>query len=236
MKRPPFVFASLAALMLIGSPVFAEPDLVYPVKPEALIAILPAASENWKVTRSQGEIALGEWLESRATRVYKFVSQSPEIPSVGQVELRLTDTANFPAALGDFQDFQTGKNGALEKTLIEENPALILPLSESKTLVQILVDNRYLVRLTFSELPKVDAASWLKSLKLDVLHQIKTPSAGELPEEVKLVFLDELQPHKNRAYSVAPPNNKVYAEYLKTLPKEPAESEAETLIKSKDAQ
>jgi hypothetical protein len=139
----------------------------------------------------------------------------------GEAEITVVDTAGFTSALASFAAFVPGKFGALEKTRIGTLPAIIITNEDGREFTQPLVSSRYIVEITFTNLPRQRVADWLRGFHFDTL----SPNDRALPSrsrEFRLAHVDELQPANNRSYSVSATSTKRVNDFLKTLPAEPS--------------
>lgn len=217
-------FRTLAVFLFGGvALVSAQPAApIFPFEPVQLVAVLPAAPADWKVTRSVADGSLGEWLETRATRV--FQAPPPESGAradapPGEVEISVVDTAGFGPALAAFADFKPGKNGAIEKKLFGSLPALVITGESDREIVQLLVSARYIVEITFTHLPQHRTEDWLRGFHFDALPAA-SPTPTTRPREFRLTHVDELHPQKNRSYLVSVSQSKRVSEFFQTLPAE----------------
>jgi hypothetical protein len=186
-----------------------------------LLAVLPTAPTDWKVTRSEADNSLGEWLETRATRTF----QPPPTPSAGSdaapatpldgVEVSVVDTAGFAPSLGAFAGFTPGKSSIIEKKLLGSLPTIIISGEGGRQLVQVLVSARFIVEITLPNLPKQHVEDWLRAFHFDISPQ-RAPTTR--PSEFRLTHVDELHPENNRSYIVSATNSKRVDEFLKALP------------------
>jgi hypothetical protein len=197
---------------------------IFPFDPAQLLVVLPAAPADWKVIRSEAENTLGEWLETRATRVF----QAPPSPVAdagaatsalppAEIEITVVDTAGFAPALATFANFTPGKVANIEKKLTGTLPTIIITNENERQFVQVLVAARYIVELTMTNLPRPRVDDWLRSFHFDALPPAsKTPT--NRPREFRLAHIDELQPKNNRTLLVSTTNSKRVDDFLKTLP------------------
>lgn len=206
-------------LALVSSAFAQQTPRVFPFEPAQLVTVLPAAPADWKVTRSTADGSLGEWLETRATRVF----QAPPHPGaaadapLGEVEVSVVDTAGFPPSLAAFADFKTGKSGVIEKKLLGSLPAIAIAGEGGRKITQILVSTRYIVEITATHLPQHRIEDWLRGFHFDLLPAA-SPTPRTRPQEFRLTHVDELHPEKNRSYLVSLSNSKRVSEFLQALP------------------
>jgi len=202
---------------------------ILPFEPAQMLGVLPSAPSDWKVLRSDADITLGEWLETRATRVF----QAPPAPAnagaaavadapPGQIEISVVDTAGFTPALVAFANFTPAKNGNMEKKLIGTVPAIVIGNETERQFIELLVSSRYLVEITLTNLPRHRVDDWLRAFHFETLPQAsRAPASGT--REFRLTHLDEIQPKNNRSYMVSTTNARRVDAFLKTLPATPAE-------------
>lgn len=224
-------FAVLSVLLAarFSSASAQESPGIFPFEPAQMLGVLPTAPADWKVLRSVADSTLGEWLETRATRVFQAppapasagAAVIPDAPP-GQIEISVVDTAGFTPALVAFANFTTAKSGNMEKKLIGSVPAIVIGSETERQFVELLVSSRYLVEITLTNLPRQRIDDWLRTFHFETLPQAnRAPTRGT--REFRLTHLDELQPKNNRSYSVSTTSAKRVDAFLKTLPAAPAE-------------
>jgi hypothetical protein len=190
-----------------------------PFQPEQLLATLPDTPRDWTLVRSDADLFLGDALLSKATRVFWAptkplnASDTPP-PPPGEVKIRILDTAGDVPSLADFADFKPAKNGSIERKFIGSLPAIVFGGDETKQVTQVLVSSRYILDVTFTNLPQQRVEDWLRSL-----HFNRLPEKSEGPPaptgQFRLSYVDELHPEKNRSYNVAATDRKRLNEILK---------------------
>jgi hypothetical protein len=214
---------SLLVLSLgIAGTVSAEPTpAVFPFEPAQLLTTLPAAQPEWTVIRSEADSSLGDWVETKATRVFAAPTGVPSGPA-GEAEISVTDTAGFTPSLANFANFTAGKSGNVEKKLTGSLPTIIVTAEEGRQLTQVLVSGRYIVEILLTRTPQSRIEDWLRAFRFDLLPpKSATPTAR--PREFRLSHVDELHPENNRSYSVSTTSSKRVSNFLKTLPPEKSE-------------
>lgn len=204
-----------------------QPSPVFPFEPAQLLATLPAAPTEWSTIRSEAETTLGDWLETRATRVYRMMPSTPTEGDTApasvpvEVEISVTDTAGLVSSLAAFANFTPGKNGSVEKKLTGSLPTIIFAGDDGRQLMQVLVSGRYIVELAANRSSQFRVDDWLRGFRFDTLPpQSATPTTR--PKEFRLSHLDELHPENNRSYSVSTTNSTRVSAFLKSLPVSPA--------------
>lgn len=212
---------SLVFSILLSGPLLAAepPHAVFPLNPTELLATLPATPTDWTLVRSDGGTNFGEWLTSRATRVFQPPPPPPgTVPAPGprEVEITIVDTGGFAPTLTSFADFRPEKTDAMEKLYVGGLPALTFPLDEGKQFIEILVAGRLIVEITLTGLPQVKAETWLRALHFDALPRLENSLPATRQNEYRVSYLDELHPEKNRAYNVAPTDSEGLTKILKT--------------------
>lgn len=209
--------ASFAAL--------AQPKgAILPFEPAQILATLPAAPADWATTRSDAETTLGDWLATRATRVFHGspsaqTGQEPGTPAITpvEVEVTVTDTAGFPPSLAAFTSFTPGKNGNMEKKNIGSLPAIIFTGDDGRQLTQVLVSGRYIIELSTPQSDRVRVEDWLRGFHFDKLPAQSIPLVTSV-QTFRLPYVDELHPENNRIYSVSTTSSNRISDFLKTLP------------------
>lgn len=195
----------------------------FPFEPAQLLTVLPSAPAEWTITRSEAETTLGDWLETRATRVFHSPPQpSPnnnDTATAGEVEIAVTDTAGFTPSLAGFANFTSSKSGGVEKKLIGSLPAIIFAGENGGQVTQVLVANRYIVEISLSHLPSSRIEDWLRGFHFEQLPpKPSTPATRQ--HDFHLTHIDELLPENNRSYFVSTTSSKRVSDFLKTLPAE----------------
>lgn len=217
-------FLALAFVASITQASAQTPALVFPYEPAQLLAVLPTTPADWKVLRSDAGMTLGDWVETRATRIFEAppappTADNPAPAPSGQIALSVIDTAGYTPALAAFADFRPEKTGDVEKKLLGSLPAIVVVREDGRQFVRVLVASRYIVELTLTNLPRHRAEDWLRGFHFDALPATsKTPTVR--PQEFRLSRVDELQPKKNRSYVVATTSATRMDAFLKSLPPE----------------
>jgi len=219
-------FAFLLALALHPAAIAQQTPRIFPYEPGELLAVLPPApSAEWTVTRSEADSSLGDWVETRATRTFTAPPTPPATPDAapapaGEAEVSITDTAGFLPSLAAFANFTPGKSGAVERKLLGSLPTIIFTGEDGRQITQVLVSARYIVEVTFTQLPPQRVEDWLRTLHFDFLPP-KPNTPAVRPREFRLSHVDELHPANSRSYFVSATNSQRVDAFLKTLP--PAE-------------
>jgi hypothetical protein len=223
---------SLLALSIGAASLSAaeQAPAILPFEPAQLLTALPSAPAEWKVLRSEADNALGDWVETRATRAFSSPPQPPVTPDApsgpaGEVEISVTDTAGFAPSLAAFTNFTPGKSGTLERKLIGSLPAIVTSGEDGRALTQVLVSNRYIVEVSIARLPQSKVEDWLRGFHFDLLPPGATTPVDR-PNEFRLTHIDELHPENNRSYFVSTTSSKRVHEHLKRSAK--AEKTAST--------
>ena len=217
---------SLLALSLgfAGTVSAEQTTAIFPFEPAQLLATLPAAPPEWTVVRSEADSSLGDWMETKATRVFSAPPAATSGPT-GEAEISVTDTAGFPPSLANFANFTAGKSGNVEKKLTGSLPTIVVTTEEGRQLTQVLVSGRYIVEILLTRSTPSRIEDWLRGFRFDLLPpKSVTPTAR--PREFRLSHVDELHPEKNRSYSVSTTSSKRVSDFLKTLPAEKTEEVA----------
>ncbi|HSI13318.1 MAG TPA: hypothetical protein VK961_14805 [Chthoniobacter sp.] len=213
-------------IFIVATPFMAPaepPSAVFPYEPAQLLAALPAAPAEWSTTRSEAETTLGDWLETRATRVYRRNPSTPaENDAVAasaplEVEISVTDTGGLSSSLAAFANFTPGQSGRVEKKLIGSLPSIIFAGEDGRQLTQVLVSGRYIIELAASRSSQFRVDDWLRAFRFNDLPPVSaTPHSR--PKEFRLTHVDELHPENNRSYSVSTTNSSRVSSFLKSLP------------------
>jgi hypothetical protein len=212
----------LVVLGIAGISFAGEGQAFLPVKPGELLNVLPTTPMGWRLTRSEAETNFGEWYETRASRSFEAPADATSTGGPGgRVEIRVVDTGGFQKALVAFANFKAEKSEGFEKVRLGSVPVIHLAGANGERSSQALIDQRYLVEIQIAGLPRQTAEMWLRTLKFQALPPRPGPSRIAVPKEVRLQYVDELNPSNNRAYTVAVTNAATREETLKTLPQLP---------------
>jgi hypothetical protein len=202
-------YLALALLWMgLASALVAGEKAAYPFSPDQLLTILPETPQDWTLTRSDAELFLGDSVLSKATRIFQAPAKTADASSgtalapPGEVKIRVLDTASDAPSRADFANFKPGKNGPIEKKFLSSLPAIVFSEDETKQLTQVLVASRYILDITFTNVPQQRVEDWLRSFHFDRL-----PEKSEVPAapagQFHLAHVDELHPEKNRSYFVS---------------------------------
>ena len=199
--------SSLLSVFALISNATAEEKAVLktPVSPEALLSALPTATPAWTVVRAEGETNYDDRLKSSAVRVLHPAvgaqtnaadGQAPAA-ATGEVKVALSDFGGWIP--GDFENFKPGKEGDREKHLIGSYPAISLTRDRLRR-IKVLLASRYVVEITFVDLPREKAETWLQALNFEGLRGSQSVPVSPAQHEFLIRFVDELQPARNRQH------------------------------------
>lgn len=220
----------LFSLFALASTAAAEnAPAAFPFEPAQLLTVLPTTPSRWTLLRSEANTSLSAWLQTRATRVFQAPPPEPDsaspavaapaAPSLGEAEISVLDTGGFTSALAAFLDFTPGKNGNVERKQFGSLPAILTTSEDGLQLAEVLVSNRFIVRISLKNLPKSRVEDWLRTFHFDALPA-KSPTPTTRPSEFRLSYVDELHPEKNRSRTASTTSSKRVREFLKLLPPE----------------
>jgi hypothetical protein len=207
-----------------------------PFEPDQLLAALPDAPRDWTLIRADGDLFLGDSLLSKATRVFQAPVRPSEAagialptpassrdasnkppPPPGEVRIRILDTAGDAPSLADFADFKPGRSGSIEKKLFGSLPAIVFGGDETKQVIEVLVSSRYILNITFTNLPPQRVEDWLRAFHFDRLPE-KSRTPDEPAGQFRLTHVDELHPEKNRSYLVSATDPKKLPKHAEAVP------------------
>ncbi len=184
-----------------------------PVSPLELWKVMPGRLDTWELLVSTGETRFGEWLESRVVREYRKLPDAsggePAKPAGAEptpparTRIVITDTGGFEGAVAHFQDFVPGESDGIERKTLAGHPAFVIPWGEKELGVELLVEGRFRVEITLENQPPRFIQEWLRRLDLRALAGIPAGEKIPLPEEIRILQIDQLEPRKNRAYLLA---------------------------------
>lgn len=204
MKRATTVF--LSGAVLVSTVALGEIDPVRgkrPLPPHALITKLPDPPESWKTIRSTAETRFGDWLETYTVRVFEKTSEPPDQGPPRRTTISILDTAAFPGSTAMFDDFQPGEDENYKKQVIKNHPAFLIPLGEDEHETILLVGGRFLVTIFVENQPERMQKKWLEIMDLSELEEVPEGESINLPETIQMVEIDQLNPKRNRVYSLA---------------------------------
>ncbi len=202
MKRAFFVL--LLSSAIVDSP--AQHEAVRgrrPLAPHVLITVLPDPPEGWKTVRSTAETRFGDWLETYAVRVFENIPEQSSEEPPQRTTISFLDTAAFPGTTAMFDDFRPGEEENYEKRMIRNYPTFLIQLGEDQHETILLVEGRFLVTIFIENQPKRTRRKWLDTLDMSALESIPEGELIQLPEILQMVEIDQLNPKRNRIYSLA---------------------------------
>lgn len=186
-------------------------------KPQDLWQMMPGEMETWELKTSTAESRFNRWLEVRAVREYEKIQTLEEVESgkpvpPAKTRIVVTDTAGFPGAIDFFDGFEPGKDDENEEDEIEREilsgwPAFFIPYGENELVVEMLVAKRFLVEITLLHQPRRFVGQWVRRMDLGGLAGVPRTEVVALPETVKVMRIDQLNPERNRAYLLATTSN-----------------------------
>ncbi len=195
----------LALTVLIGSTLQAGPCL--PAHPKDVLRFLPDAPPGWEIKKSEARHSFSDWLTTNATREYTRVLAEGASPpadgadgaAVPSVSLRFTDTGRYPRYTEIFKNFKVGKDGHIQGVTIASYPAYVHDLGVGNSMVEVLIEKRFLARFRFQNEPVKSVTDWIRAMNFDAIRAAPGADVTELPEEAELVTIYELQPEKNKS-------------------------------------
>ncbi len=176
---------------------------IVPLKPDEVLALLPAAPAGWRVPISKAQTSFMEWMMTQANREYVYAppatspadEKSPVPPQSTRV--RITDTGYFTSFSGAFDDFKVGSYGNEESLLIESLPTRKTKLSDGGERLVVFVKRRFLVQIETRNQPANAALAWLKRIDLRRLAAVPDSGSRQLPRPIIVSRIDELEPKNN---------------------------------------
>lgn len=183
-------------------------------KPQDLWQMMPGEMETWELKVSTAESRFNRWLEARAVREYQKI-ETPEEAESGKptppakTRIVVTDTAGFPGSIDFFEGFEPGKDEEddIERRVLSGWPAFLIPYGDDELVVEILVAKRFLVEITLQHQPRRFVGQWVRRMDLGGLAGLPETEIVALPETVKVMRIDQLNPERNRAYLLATTSN-----------------------------
>lgn len=174
-----------------------------PAAPAEMLACLPERVEGWKLTVSKASSGFEEWLNTVAKREFEMEAVEGEKMILRKVSISIEDTGGYPPAFSLFSDFEPQTGDGFEKRLIAGYPALIIEYEEKEFEAQILVGERFLIRIFCENQPRRFLKEWLDRIDLRTLKSLPAGARVPLPEEITVHEIDELNKEKNRSYRLA---------------------------------
>lgn len=194
---------ALFTFIVFIATVSAQDRGMAPVALGELLKALPEKVEGWSLTKSQGSSGWDEWLTSEAAREFEQEQIDGETVIVRKTSLTLRDTGGYAPAFALFANFTPAKGDRFEKKLMGEYPAIIIAYGENKFEGQLLVKKRFLVRIVCENQPLTYLNEWLERIALRNLNAMPEGELIELPSEIIVREVDELDDSKSRSYPLA---------------------------------
>lgn len=173
-----------------------------PAPPERLLKFLPDEVEAWKMTRSTAETVYDQWVHSQATRWFERPRPDAEDAPPMVAKLTIEDTGGYAPARALFADFVPEVGEGFEKRLVNGFPTILIDYRASGFSAEILVADRFLVRILCENQPRRFLREWVGHLRLRGLTRLPKTEVVALPEVVTVTRIDELDPSRNRTYEL----------------------------------
>jgi hypothetical protein len=206
----------LPALLLITSfhcSAQAEPlphGTLVPAAPATVLACLPPAPANWKLTLSHGYNLYSHWQFTVAVRHYLEVpppplpGQPPKTP--GTTEIVITDTAYYPPRDNIFTNPKWGTRPNQERSTLGDCPAIKTHPDPSVTdgpeQLMVWVKKRFTVYVVTSHQETPANEKWAQLVNYDALNRITDDGPRILVVPLKMSGIDELNPANSHTYSL----------------------------------
>ncbi|MEI6316041.1 MAG: hypothetical protein WCO89_14300, partial [Syntrophus sp. (in: bacteria)] len=202
-------------LLMTGMPLFSQTSkVVMGVPPDALLAVLPKAPENWKLVSSLGvnEISSYPALLTFAIREYRLDPPPPvlpgdPIPPPKITKITLLDTAHDPDRAFVFDAFQDagGAGPNTKRFTVAGIPFVEQTINSSLRVVSGAFDGRFIISANLENQTKEDLDAWLTAINVTALNawMKKAPELPPTPDFFKVSRIDELHPETNQTLSVA---------------------------------
>ncbi len=180
-----------------------EPKGMVPVEPTVLLEALPKAVEAWTLTESTAGHEYEDWVHSVAVRVFTRERPKAEPGPPLKATLQITDTGKFAPARALFQDFAPMEGEGFEKKYMETYPTVIIEYGPEEFTLELLVNNRFLVKLSCKNQPRRFAKQWLRRIDFQQLERVRDTQVVPLPETITVTKIDEMDKEKSRSYQLA---------------------------------
>ncbi|MEI8313756.1 MAG: hypothetical protein WCH98_23680 [Verrucomicrobiota bacterium] len=172
---------------------------VAPTPPDVLLAAAPTVPVDWKkaVGRAQSVISGSGVPVSIATRVYDI-----EIPVKDAPPIKVRVTINLQDQGGDFALQENVFGDAAKMVSLSGHKAVVLPMGESSTLLQINIPPRLGMSVTVQGLGNDEALKFLKQIDPAAFFALSTHlSEKRYPgNQFSLGVVDEMNPQRNARY------------------------------------
>jgi hypothetical protein len=178
---------------------------VLPLAPKELLALLPPAPVDWKVTASLATNQVTSWLVTIAHRQFDFIGRSNEAAprtinqssGPARATFMLIDSGYDPSVAGAFSDFKPGVQGKTEKFLYMGQPAIRMRTSDSHDSLQIYINRRFILQIEAENQQKDAVIGWAQQVHFERLNPPRTNVITSLPPQVLVATVDELNPANN---------------------------------------
>ena len=212
------LIVALAAFFLLSLLASARADsgqsgLIFPLGPTDLLALLPQAPENWKMTASAGEKRLSPSIAPEAYARRDFLYVPPAIPGEAApaqppppktVRVTLMDTGNDPDRMSLFEGFKASKdpvtsNGGEYLNFLADGLPATRFHKDKLTFITVEVSNRFLLTVQMTNVEDKTRDEWLKILDLPKLAQAsaQAPALPLTSGMLTLESIDEFKPETN---------------------------------------
>lgn len=175
-----------------------------PLEPKALLEFLPEEVEEWEQTRSRAETTQDGWIRTVAERRFERTRPDAEEEAPPMVaRLEIEDTGGYAPARALFVDFAPEVGEGYEKKLLDGFPAVLIDYGSSGFSAEVLVAERFLVRVLCENQPKRFLGEWLKRVSLRRLSRVRPTEEVPLPESFTASILDEMDPSRSTSYELS---------------------------------
>ncbi|MDF1739082.1 MAG: hypothetical protein P1U86_07980 [Verrucomicrobiales bacterium] len=170
------------------------PKGIIPVDVEELFAVLPKQVEGWKLTGSRGWQGQDVWLEASATRTFERAAMSnDDTPVTRKVRITVQDTGKFAGSdIALFDDFSPGEEEGVNRLYMNSIPVIVIE-EGPRLYAQFFLQGRFILSVSFSELPKSELGDWFKKLNVRLLAGVKDGPVVGLPKTYTSRSIDELK-------------------------------------------
>lgn len=204
----------LFAGSILAQEIEEERGMLPVLEPQSLWEFMPGKMRTWELKESVAESRFDQWLEAKATRAYeKILEEAEGSEGAGESEpprktkISITDTARVPDLVSYFDNFEPGEDEEIERRMIVGYPAFLIPYGENELVIEMLVAKRFLVEITLENQPRRFVGEWVRRIDLQGLAAIPDTEIVPLPESVKILRVDQLNPDRNNAYLLATTSN-----------------------------
>jgi len=151
---------------------------------------------------SRGENLLSGWLATEVVREYEFQppAKDPGAPPLPPKKtfVRISDTGYWQEGKGTSANAKPPKGA--KKGGFQGYP-MVQSQHEGKMRSMITVKDRFIIVVETENQTPRETEEWLKFINYDLLKRLPDDGPTVLPQPVKMIVVDEINPAQSRTYS-----------------------------------